>query len=85
MLGHACETLAAKYLQRGPPIAESKSTTHRTHRRHRRHRLESDILDTYVIKKRIPRRHDYVTVSVTVTVTVTVRSDMRRPPRPRVR
>ncbi len=30
----ACETLAAMYLQRGPPIAENKSTTHRTHRTH---------------------------------------------------
>ncbi len=28
----ACETLAVMYLQRGPPIAENKSTTHRTHR-----------------------------------------------------
>jgi hypothetical protein len=36
MLGHACETLAMMYLQRGPPIAENKSTTHRTHRTHRR-------------------------------------------------
>jgi hypothetical protein len=30
MLGHACETLAVMYLQRGPTIAENKSTTHRT-------------------------------------------------------
>ncbi len=36
--GHACETLAVMYLQRGPPIAENKSTTHRTHRTHRMHR-----------------------------------------------
>ncbi len=35
MLGHACETLAVMYLQRGPPIAENKSTMHRTHRTHR--------------------------------------------------
>jgi hypothetical protein len=31
----ACETLAVMYLQRGPPIAENKLTTHRTHRTHR--------------------------------------------------
>jgi hypothetical protein len=35
MLGHACETLAVMYLQRGSPIAENKSTTHRTHGTHR--------------------------------------------------
>ncbi len=35
MLGHACETLAVMYLQRGPPIVENQSTTHRTHRTHR--------------------------------------------------
>ncbi len=34
MLGHACEMLAVMYLQRGPPIAENESTTHRTHRTH---------------------------------------------------
>ncbi len=28
---HACETLATMFLQRGPPIAENKSTTHRAH------------------------------------------------------
>jgi hypothetical protein len=32
MLGHACEMLAVMYLQRGPPIAENETTTHRTHR-----------------------------------------------------
>jgi hypothetical protein len=35
MLGHACEMLAVMYLQRGPPIAENETTTHRTHRTHR--------------------------------------------------
>jgi hypothetical protein len=35
MLGHTCEMLAVMYLQRGPPIAENESTTHRTHRTHR--------------------------------------------------
>jgi hypothetical protein len=35
MLGHACETWAMMYLQRGPPTAENKPTTHRTHRTHR--------------------------------------------------
>jgi hypothetical protein len=29
-LGHACKTLAMMYLQRGPPTAENKPTTHRT-------------------------------------------------------
>jgi hypothetical protein len=28
---HAHETLAVIYLQRGPPTADNKSTTHRTH------------------------------------------------------
>jgi hypothetical protein len=37
MLGHACEMLAVMYLQRGPPIAENETTTHRTHRTHRTH------------------------------------------------
>ena len=32
---YACETLAVMYLQRGPPTAENKTTTHRTHRTHR--------------------------------------------------
>ncbi len=31
---HIHETLAVMYLQRGPPIAENKSTTHRTPRTH---------------------------------------------------
>ncbi len=30
-----CEMLAVMYLQRGPPITENESTTHRTHRTHR--------------------------------------------------
>ncbi len=34
MLGHACETLAAMYFQRGPPIAKNKTPAHRTHRTH---------------------------------------------------
>jgi hypothetical protein len=29
------DMLAVMYLQRGPPIAENESTTHRTHRTHR--------------------------------------------------
>jgi hypothetical protein len=29
--------LAVMYLERGPPIAENETTTHRTHRTHRRH------------------------------------------------
>jgi hypothetical protein len=37
MLHHARVTLAAMYLQRGPPIAENKSTTHRTHRTPQKH------------------------------------------------
>ncbi len=34
LASHKChgETLAVMYLQRGPPIAENKPTTHRTHR-----------------------------------------------------
>ncbi len=35
MLGHACETMAVMYLQRGPLSAENETTTHRTHRTHR--------------------------------------------------
>ncbi len=36
IFGHACEMLAVMYLQRGPPIAENETTTHRTHSIERR-------------------------------------------------
>ena len=34
---YACKMLAVMYLQRGPPIVENETTTHRTHRMHRMH------------------------------------------------
>jgi hypothetical protein len=47
-LSKRIERLSRLYLQRGPPIAENKPTTHRTHRTHRLGPMHTSVMSHWV-------------------------------------